>query len=262
MSERVHICFHPSAGGSLLRALSLLGRTERVLSLGDDLACGPIHPFSAQQRAAFAHDVLGDDDPAGLAEHLEALWTAASRTDVTWVAWFSRRCASELAGVMELLSRHPRPPLVVDVADIQIVRDGQRSHAASRAAAAISANEMLAYDMIERAAPMPSSDFEAYRTTWTRLQRENAPLRVLEDSGLVSAHASYFDELLLAFANDWVSVVRVVGEATSSIERCPYRQVSDPFLFSRIYELIDAGDLEHREHPSSPRGLVRRRTAR
>lgn len=259
MTERVHICFNGSAGGSLLRALSLLGRTERVLSDADDLACGPIDPLSPEQRAEFASDVLGCDDPELWTEQTREFWTTASRTDVTWVAWLSRRCAGELAGLMELLSRQDASPLVVDIADIEIMRGGQRSHHASRSAGAVSAEEMIAYGMFDRAAPLSEAQSAAYRDTWARLKRENAPLRVLDDTGLVSAPATYFDELLLSLANEWTSMARVVGEAITTIERGPYRQVTDPFLFSRMYTLVDDGQLDVREGRSRDgRPLVRR----
>ena len=87
----------------------------------------------------------------------------------------------------------------------------------------------------------PERDDAARR--WQRLKSENAPFRIVTESGLISAPADIFDALLLERATkDWRKVARVIGE-TMGHNMEPYIQVGDLMLLTRIVALVDQGKL-------------------
>jgi hypothetical protein len=78
---------------------------------------------------------------------------------------------------------------------------------------------------------------------WRRLKSENAPFRVVTETGLVSAPAEIFDGSLLERASkDWRSVAKVIGD-TMGYNMEPYIQTGDVMLLARGAALIAEGKL-------------------
>lgn len=79
---------------------------------------------------------------------------------------------------------------------------------------------------------------------WSRLKSENAPFRVVAESGLVSAPIDHFDPLLLEqIGAEWRKVAYVIGN-TMGYNSDPYYQVGDVMLLVRLIALIEASLVE------------------
>jgi len=78
---------------------------------------------------------------------------------------------------------------------------------------------------------------------WRQLKMENAPFRIVSESGLVSAPASFFDQSILNLATkNWQKIARLIGDAMQKNSE-PYIQVGDQMLQTRVVSLIDEGKL-------------------
>ena len=107
--------------------------------------------------------------------------------------------------------------------------------------------------------PVTPQDRDECRQRWRRLRSENAPFRVVTETGLVSASIDHFDPLLLAQATSaWQSVARVVGD-TIGYNSDPYVQVGDLMLQTRVIALIEEGRLLADGDPWERSWRVRRR---
>jgi hypothetical protein len=91
------------------------------------------------------------------------------------------------------------------------------------------------------------AQIESYRANWQQLRAENAPFRVVCETGLVSAPVTYFDEAIAAFVDtQWKKCARVIGEVMAEEMTGPYWQTGDLVLWSRLRKLIEAGRFEYR----------------
>ncbi|MEG0894766.1 MAG: DUF3658 domain-containing protein [Oscillospiraceae bacterium] len=75
---------------------------------------------------------------------------------------------------------------------------------------------------------------------WKLLQKENAPLRVVEDNLVISADISYYDDLIKKeFPQDTCKVAQIIGNALSKQKIL----TGDVFIAKRIQHFIDNGEL-------------------
>src|SRR5262245_4371200 len=91
---------------------------------------------------------------------------------------------------------------------------------------------------------MSDVEFQRERGTWKKLKDENADLRILETTGLVSAPITFFDDLITSCVTpEWQRCPRVIANALvrSSNE---FHQTGDLFLWSRLRTLVEDGLLE------------------
>ena len=240
---RVHVTFGQSAAGSLMMALKTLGRNEVVLGLVDDLSFGPIAPADRPTRAQWNVDQLGFEEDLDLVAHDEDFWRTirAIRTEV--VVWMSSRDVREYCGLLDLLCEVREASVrVVDVSEVDFVGYEE----ASGSFGSVPDAQIVATNLIDRGMLVSSVARDGYRLEWERLQNENAAVRVLTSTGLVSAPISYFDETILSFATgEWQRCARVVGNSIGKLSTGQFRQITDDqFLFSRLLTLMDEGVVE------------------
>ncbi len=242
----LHIAFGPAVAGTLKEALAELGRPERVIYEPDDLGYGPINPHSPALRAEFG-ERLGCDNDASFVDQIDAFWTEATNTTATPVAWLSRRCVREYAGFLELVSRRDEPPLVVDVAKIDFIDSkGARVPDISGSMGYVSPKMLIENTLLGRATRMSDVELQQERARWRKLKDENADLRVLDATGLVSAPITFFDELIMpVVTHKWRVCAEVVARALVRTGNA-FEQTSDRFLWSRLRTLVDEGVLEGR----------------
>jgi hypothetical protein len=245
--QLLHIAFGHSAALSLKQALAQLGRQERVICEPDDLGYGPISSHSAALRAEFFFEGLGYEDDPTFIDEIDAFWTEATTSTATAVAWLSRRCVREYAGFLEFVSRRNEPLLVVDVAKVQLTgRDGIAAPDISMSMGYVSPEMMIENKLLERATPISDAELERERARWTKLKDENADLRVLDATGLVSAPITFFDKLITSFVtDDWQRCAKVIAKALvrSSTD---FTQTGDLFLWSRLRSLAEEGLVDGR----------------
>lgn len=241
----VHVTFSYSAAGSLMKALEQLGRDELVLALPDELNLGPLEPATAEARVHWSFGSVAEDDE--VISTIEEFWAAVTAPEVTPIVWMSRRCARELAGFLEVLRRRGAAPVqVIDVADVAFTRrDGKPGAGAAKAFGLVRDDQIIDHRLLERITAPTAEERAAHDAIWTRLRNENADLRVLTETGLVSTEIDHFDDRIVACATaEWQRCARIVGDAFFAASEGPFDQASDRFLWSRLLDLIDDGALE------------------
>jgi hypothetical protein len=239
----VHVVFSCSAAGSLKLALELLQRDERVVYVDDDLSTGPIDPPSPALRAEWIADKLGYDH-LEICERADAVWAEAASEEASPIVWFSRRWAPEYAGFLEFVWRRQDLPMkIVDVADLELTRDGRPTPTASLAFAGVHHETIVAHRLREQAQELTATARAAARATWKALRHENAALRVMSPAGLISAPLDHYDAMILSLVGEeWVRGARLVGQLLGSL----HPQTSDFLLWARICDLVDGRALEGR----------------
>jgi hypothetical protein len=242
----LHVVFNMSAAGTIRQALEQIGRRERVIGLPDNLSFGPIDPPSARSRWEWAEQWL-DCEYEEVAKMADLFWAEAKSPDIVPVVWVCRHCASEYAGFLEFVWRRADAPLgVVDATGPRFVGPGQSGTRVARSLGVMTRKEILDARPTDRQTTLRAQEIESYRATWRRLRKENAPLRIIDDTGLVSAPISYFDDVLLSCATDaWGKAARVVGATMAKLWERPHGDSpSDMLLWARLLALADAGTLE------------------
>lgn len=248
--ETLHIVFNPSAGASLRDALRELGRSDRVVSLFDDLSFGPINPPSPELRRAWVEQELGYSDWEETTGEATSFWTDVLAFRGRRVAWVSRRSVLEYAGFLELTWRLRDEPIdVVDLTDVTVI---SRQRGTAKPHLAISLALLPSYqinenDLLGLARPLSAALRTEHLRLWERLREDNAPLRVLAHNTLVSAPISFFDPLLLSHSKpEWRKAALVIAHALSDFLDTSLIQMGDLLLASRLRNLAENGRLESR----------------
>jgi hypothetical protein len=240
--KTLHIAPGNSAGGSLLRAIRDSGRDEEVLRFRDDLSCGPIDPYEPEVRAAWwgaYYDALEVE-----AAH-RAFWDRVTTTDDHLVVWFSQHDARELAVFLAWADRlGERPYDIIDVTGRRLPFERDGSVALSRPVRSVDmVSSYSLKSLLGKEQPVTGQERDKSRGRWRQLQIENAPFRIVAETGLVSASIDHFDPWLLAQAtSEWQSVNRVVADAMGFNSE-PFFQVRAVMLHTRVVALIDEGKL-------------------
>jgi Protein of unknown function/Domain of unknown function (DUF1835) len=246
----LHVVFNPSAAGSLRHALRRADRTDRVVSLSDCLSFGPIDPPDPELRSTWVEEKLGYTGWEDVVSETSSFWSEALSISERKIAWLSRRSAQDYAGFLAWLWRLGEETIeVIDLTDAQVVThsDGQTERHLAICLGMLSADNILANALLDRAETLTSDQRAQYRALWRRLRTEDAPLRILSEGELVSAPLSFFDPLLLACAStEWKKAARVIGEALSDFLSTSVLQTGDLVLCARARALAAAGQLEFR----------------
>jgi hypothetical protein len=212
-----------------------------LLKWPDDLSCGPIDPGDPEQRDAWLD--YGDWDLAG---KLRAFWQRVETADERLVVWFGRHCANELAFFLNWADRMgDRPYDIVDVTgrEFPSARPGGTTPLTWQAKSVSILNADKVRSLLGSERPVTREERTAARECWRRLKSENAPFRIVTETGLASAPIDHFDPLLLEQAgSDWRKVAYVVG-MTMGLSAEPYYQVGDGMLLNRLIALVEAGKL-------------------
>jgi hypothetical protein len=239
----LHIAPSDSAGGSLSQAVQDAGRDDEVLAFRDDLSCGPIDSGEPSARAVWWRQFYEASEAEAA---FREFWERVAATDHRLVVWFSRHAAIELAFFLAWADRlEERTYDIIDVTGRRLPfrrRDG--SAALSEPVQSVSMVQPDALQsLLGKEQPITAQERDEARKHWRRLRNENAPFRIVAETGLASASIDHFDPLLLAqTTSEWQTVVRVIG-GTIGYNSEPYFQVGDLMLWARIVALVDGGRL-------------------
>jgi hypothetical protein len=245
----LHIAPTDSAGGSLTRALRDAGRDDMVLAFRDSLNCGPIDPGDPAQRAAWW---AGYYDDFVIEASLRAFWDRAEDAEERPLVWFGRHSASELAFFLNWADRMgDRPYDILDVTGREFPashpRPGSPPTWRAKSVSILNADNLRSLLGSER--PVSAEEVAEVRRRWRGLQSENAPFRIVTETGLASAPIDHFDLQLLEQAGpEWRKVALVVG-MTMGHSSEPYYQTGDLMLLARLVALVEAGKLEADGNP-------------
>lgn len=240
--KTLHIAPGRSAGSSLKQALRDAGKDDHVLAFSDDLSCGPINSDAPSGRKAWWDEIYDLSDEVDAAT---ACWNRVAAADERLVVWFGRHSAMELSFLHAWADRlGARPYQILDVTDQKVPckrPDGSRALRSARCASLTTPAELRALFGQER--PITPDERQAFSRRWQTLRTENAPFRIVTDTGLTSAPLDYFDPLILREATrEWQPMARIIGQ-TMGHNDYPYYQVGDLMLQWRVVELVAEGKL-------------------
>lgn len=235
----LHIAPMPAAGTALRTAVGGGGRESDVLIFPDNLSYGPIAPDS--DRARWWAE-LAPTSSRRLPD-AQRFWDRIAQSEARLVVWFGRGSAAELSFLLAWTDRiDDRTYHILDVTG----RRFPRRHAApgtgepAAAASMLTAEEMKSLIGTER--EMKSLEKLACRGTWRQLAEQNASLRLVTPTGMVSASPDHFDATLLAHVGtDWTRMTMVIAHTMSA--DWPRMQVDGFLLHTRIVALVESGAL-------------------
>lgn len=243
-NDRLHVTFGQSAAGSLQLALASLGLgNEPVATFCDDHSMGPVG--DGNQRAEWQRTEWYGHDPIACDDVVVAFWEQVSAWPGRLVVWMSSWASAELCGLHLLCWRLPQANIhVIDVSTVDFVPDTIPIYDERQAFSIVRDERIVQHSLLERAKPLSDLERAELRSTWARLRDENAPLRVVTDTGLVSQPITYFDERIRApIQPEWQRCARVVGTVLSELSQQRLRELdSDVFVFTRLLRLIDTCD--------------------
>ncbi len=229
--SRLHVLFNRSARGSLEQALALAGSTDIAVAPYDDFSFGPIDSDDAEARDRWVEEMLGYSGWREAFEDSLPVLTASAEARMPPIAWIAPNDPRSIAGFLWWLSHQgDRDCLVLEVPSLSLLHP----------------EELLAY--LDKARPLTAERRAEWLAVWTRLQAENAPLRVLSDQGLVSAPIDYFDaELLRHAAPEWQQPIALIAAyMLGEFHDTGRYQAGDLVLIARLADLAEAGALEWR----------------
>jgi hypothetical protein len=226
-----------------MRAVRDAGRDDEVLPFKDDLSCGPIEPDDPSVRASWWAQFYNGFE---VEDALRTFWGRVSGSEARLVVWFGRHSARELAFFLAWTDRlGERAYQIVDVTGQRLPfrrQDGSAALGRPAQSVSIVPSDGLR-SLLGKEQRVTAHERKESQRDWRRLRRENAPFRIVTETGLVSASIDYFDPLLLAQAtSEWQSVARVVM-ATIGYDSEPYLQAGDLMLLTRIAALVGGGKL-------------------
>lgn len=255
--KTLHIVFDDNTAKVLQRALSQAGRRDGVIWFPDDLGLGPIDPPDPVAREKWVRQEFGSlylrGWPVGRAE---SFWRSALSTRRRRVVWVCRHVVWDYAGFLEFSRR--AGDSAYDVVDIMTAAhpddDGGNRRLFALHLGDLYREPAAVLGLLAKARPLAEAEADLYRASWDRLRAENAPLRVLTESGLHSAAADHFDALLLScVVGPWRKAARILGEALSKSNEGGFYQVGEVVLGARLRALAAAGRIDSRGDLFRPR---------
>jgi hypothetical protein len=138
-----------------------------------------------------------------------------------------------------------RPFDLVDATDLDVPGvNGVRRRSSSLGM--VRSDEIVASKLYDRRRALPPEERRAAAAAWLRLQRENAPFRIVRDGVLVSAPLTHYDALLLELAQPaWEIAARLIGRVMTVFFDTPRGDgTGDAILFGRMLALSKAGALD------------------
>ena len=225
------------------QALRDVSRDDAVLVFPDDLSCGPIDSDDTSVRIGWRASFR---DTSEIESALPAFWEELSKPHDRLVLWFGRHAAIEFAFLLACADRlENRPYAIVDVTGLHFPprRAGDTSETPAMGCISLLSPDQLASLLgTERDADRQWRLEMSGR--WRQLKQENAPFRIVTQTGLESAPIDVFDSTLLTQATiQWQKLALVVGMTLAS-EFPQYIQTDHTILLTRIVALIEDRKLE------------------
>ena len=240
------------------QALRSIGRDDRVVALVDDLSIGPIDLGEPRVRAAWASRELGFNSGEAIVRRIEKSWSEALAPASRRVVWTSRRSGCDYTGFLEWLWRIGDEPCeIADLTDARFPDRPTGDLGVVVSLGVLDPDQVVAMGLVDRTEPLPEPARSRYREIWRRLRAENAPLRVVSDSGLTSAPITFYDEELLSYAvGHWRKVARIVGEVLTNQDG--FARCGDLLLRARFGQSRSAGGEGQSDQNAVQRGSAAR----
>ena len=170
----------------------------------------------------------------------DQFWAEAGQPAEDRLVWVSSNCPQEVSGYLAYLEQFSDRPAAVVRPNLHIPPHPKYGPLLGTGTANV---EQLA-DVLDSAERRTIAEDHSLFDRWAELRSENALLRVMSGTGLVSAPVETYDRLLLdAATTDWQRGVLIVGKALGASFDEQVRVGTD-FLFSRLSALVGSGALE------------------
>ncbi len=228
--RQLHVVFGRSAAGTLRQALKLADCKDMVVAPSDDFSFGPIDADDIDARAQWVENALAVTGWLDVSRESLPVLEASKQAVEPPIAWVSPDHAPSVAGFLWWLSHmDDRACRVLDAPRLNL-RDP---------------NAMI--EFLGSAEPLSASRRASDLALWKQLQRENAPLRILEGGRLRSVSIEYFDDVILNNVTEkWQKMALIIGRTLSGFSETGIFQTGDLVLTARLVELADTGAIAWR----------------
>lgn len=246
-----HIAFTPPAAGSLNHSFRLNFTDANVYFLTDDYTLGPIKNPEQEKRRSFLSNYLMhcpyQDDIHAYINESNLFWQTIISLNGPVAIWYSKKCAVEYAGFLELLSRiEPDNLWIIDVSSPQV--EVQNKKMLQPKSCGECSPEML-HDLMKYLSPITEREYAQCNAMWDALANDRGDFRIIRDGVLQTVPVSWYDTDLLSLIPDsWTKAARIIGEGLGRFSD-EYVNIGDTFLFLRLYELEKQGSIEMRNGP-------------
>lgn len=249
MQNIIHICFSPSAGGSLRYAIKnkKILEGKEVIIFEDDISQGMIGSgINIDERFDWWNRISGEDeitclDFNYLKEAYQKFHKKISKikdSDVIYL-WYGH-CGNEICGMMytlELLKDKPNNMYFINVSDM--IEESANDVYTYMAVAEIIPEKLKSFIKLKRKIEL--KEYDTLLNEWDSLKKDNEILRIFKDGKIKSVKDDYFDIDILKYTEkEFKKSARIVGSVMGFNEI----QISDGYIFWRIKELIKSGMIE------------------
>jgi hypothetical protein len=237
----LHLTPGHSAAASLRQALRAAESGDELLPCPEDFSCGPIASLAA--RNTWWREIV--EEPEMTSGSLAQFWQWIDAWNGKLVLWFGRGSAWDLCFLHLIVDRlADRALFAVDVTGLQYPAtrwDGTKT-ICDPTSTVSTVHPGPLQELLGTERELDQEERAALRVHWQVLVHENAPFRIVSETGLVSVQEEHFDQALLDSASTtWRKLARVVGDTLAS-ERARF-QVGDLMLLVRAVALVEQGRL-------------------
>ena len=237
------ICFNPSLGGVLrLRDKG----AEKLIVLKDDLSVGDLSDLRDRKKRLLSiypsFRYYLKDRVLENYRYFKSLnrFSKIGEHD-TAIVWYDD-CAKQYCGMLRAVH-----DLYLQGAEIQLIH--------IESVGVVNPSEIQALYMKRRR--IPSCEAKKLSEKWEKLVKENMPLRVSADGGVISAAADYYDSLILKHISEQpVAAIKII----INVLELQQVRIDLELIEERLRVLIASGAVECVQDGASYRELVVRRT--
>ena len=246
----IHICFSPSAGGSLKHAVKKkkLFEGKKIIVFPDDISIGTIeNGINVDKRVEWWDGIDKEEEILRLenTEYLKECYKQFYReistikdSDLIYL-WYGES-SSDMCGMMytlEFLKDKVEHMYCINVSE-KVDESDSRGYT-YRAAGEVITEKLKDYLKIKR--KVESKEYNDFINQWNSLKKDDSLLHIFNDGKVKSVKEDYFDIHILKFTpKEFRKSARIVGNAIGYSEI----KISDDYIFWRVQELVKLGMLE------------------
>ncbi|MBU3129114.1 DUF1835 domain-containing protein [Clostridium tagluense] len=249
MQNIIHICFSPSAGGSLRYAINnkKLLEGKGVISFDDDISQGMIRDgINTDERMHWWNRISGKDEVTSLEsnylkEGYREFYKSISKikdSDVIYL-WYGH-CGNEICGMLytlELLKYKTTNMYLINVSDM--IEESSNDLYTYISMSEIMPEKLKSFIKLKRKIEL--KEYDTLLNEWNSLKNDNSILRIFKDGKIRSVKDDYFDIDILKYTEKELrKSARIVGSVMAFSEI----RISDGYIFWRIKELVESGMIE------------------
>lgn len=237
MKQIKHILFGPSAAGSLRYIIKKNRLNQDVISIDDDLSCGPLH--SIEERIKFGTNLISsiapdDDEFASYFESAVTSWpTPKQFADCKVILWHCENAPEQLMLQMVVNQLQDFEELYEVALDNKIsLTRGTGEYTPEKLGSLLGTETKIS----------PARKHELV-ADWNHTVQQKGTLRIWENESVITVDEAYYDNLLLHNCKkEFVNAARIVGEVLGTTDQL----LSDTWLNYRLLKLVKMHKIQAR----------------